>query len=194
MDPLYWAFTLLAIGFFVIFMELFVPSAGILGVVAAACLISGVVLGFFHSTQTGLLMLVGVLIMLPIMFSVMVKVWPHKPIGKRVLIGPVAAEDVVPSGGYYDEIKSLIGRLGVAKTKMLPSGIVVVDGNKYDAVTDGLPVEAGETIKVITVQGNRIVVAKYDGDIADDQSLPATDSDLLSRPLEELGLDDEPLS
>ena len=123
----------------------------------------------------------------------MVKIWPHTPIGRRILIGPQAREDVVPTGDYYDELNSLIGRLGIAKTKMLPSGIVIIDGKKFDAVTDGLPMEPGDTIKVSTVKGNRIVVTKYEGDVSDQFDLPATDSDLLSRPLEELGLDEDPL-
>ena len=193
MDPLSWALILLGLGFLVIFLELFIPSAGVLGIIAAACLISGIVLGFMHSAQTGLLMMLGVLITLPVMFSMMVKIWPHTPIGKRVLIGPQSREDVIPTGEYYDEIQSLVGRLGIAKTKMLPSGIVIIDGKKYDAVTDGLPMDAGDTIKVNAIKGNRIVVSKYDGESSTDNDLPATDNDILSRPLEELGLDEDPL-
>jgi membrane-bound ClpP family serine protease len=192
MDPLSWALILLAAGFFVIFLELFIPSAGVLGIVAAVCLISGIVLGFMHSAMTGLTMMAGVLFSLPIMFAAMVKIWPHTPIGKRILIGPQAREDVVPTGDYYDEIQSLIGRLGVAKTKMLPSGIVIIDGKKYDALTDGLPVESGDTIKVAAIKGNRVIVSKFDGDPSDDGSNES--GDILSRPLEELGLDDDPLS
>ena len=173
-----------------IFLELFVPSAGVLGLVAAICLISGIIVGFIDDVQTGFVVLLSILVMLPIMFAAMVKIWPHTPIGKRILIGPVAMEDVELQGEYYDEIKSLKGRLGVAKTKMLPSGIVVVDGKKFDAVTDGLPIDEGETVKVISAKGNRVVVSKYDGENLDTANLPATDAhDLLSKPLEELGLD-----
>lgn len=193
MDPFSWSLILVGIGFFVIFLELFLPSAGILGITAAACLISGIVLGFMDSARTGFFLMLAVSATLPIMFSVMVKIWPHTPIGKRILIGPQAREDVVPTGDYYDEIQSLIGRLGIAKTKMLPSGIVVIDGKKFDAVTDGLPMEPGDTIKVSAVKGNRIVVSQYLGDVSDADNLPATDTDILSRPLEELGLDDDPL-
>ena len=193
MDPFSWSLILVGAGFLVIFIELFVPSAGILGIVAAACLISGIVLGFMDSARTGFFLMLAVSITLPLMFSVMVKIWPHTPTGRRILIGPQAREDVVPTGDYYDELNSLIGRLGIAKTKMLPSGIVIIDGKKFDAVTDGLPMEPGDTIKVSTVKGNRIVVTKYEGDVSDQFDLPATDSDLLSRPLEELGLDEDPL-
>ena len=139
-------------------------------------------------------MLIGVMIMLPVAFSLMIKAWPHTPIGKRILIGPVASEDVIPQGEFYDEIQALEGRLGVVRTKMLPSGIIVIDGKKFDATSDGLPLDPGETIKVTSVKGNRIFVSKYEGEFADGDDLPASDADLLSKPLEELGLDDDPLS
>ncbi len=194
MDPLYWSLILVAAGFFVIFLELFVPSAGVLGIVAGICLLSGVVVAFLHSIELGAVMLIGVMIMLPVAFSLMIKAWPHTPIGKRILIGPVASEDVIPQGEFYDEIQALEGRLGVVRTKMLPSGIIVIDGKKFDATSDGLPLDPGETIKVTSVKGNRIFVSKYEGEFADGDDLPASDADLLSKPLEELGLDDDPLS
>ncbi len=196
MDPLYWSLILIAAGLIVIILELFIPSAGILGVIAGICLVSGIVIGFIDSIQTGLLVLLAVLIILPVMFSLMIKAWPHTPIGRRILIGPVERDDVIPKGEYYDEIQALVGQLGVARTKMLPSGIVMINGKKFDAISEGLPLDQGATIKVIAVKGNRIVVAQYDGEITDTNDLPARDSDMLSRPLEELGLDplDDPLS
>ncbi|MEM9413058.1 MAG: NfeD family protein, partial [Planctomycetota bacterium] len=116
------------------------------------------------------------------------------PIGRRILIGPVAEEDVIPTGDYYCEIQSLPGRLGIVKTPMLPSGIVIVDGKKYDAVSDGLPLDPGDTIKVSAIKGNRVFVSKYDGETSETE-LPATDTGILSQSIEELGLDafDEPL-
>ena len=189
MDPFYWSILLVIAGLVVIFLELFIPSAGFLGIVAGSCLLSGIILGFFDSVQTGLIELFAVLLILPILFATMIKVWPHTPLGKRILIGPMTEQDVVPQGEYYDEIRSLVDQLGVVRTPMLPSGIVMINGKKYDAVSEGMPLDPGETIKVINVKGNRIVVAAYDGDVGQGSKLPATDADLLSTPLEELGLD-----
>ena len=101
MDPLYWSLILTAAGFLVIFLELFIPSAGVLGLVAGICLVSGIIVGFFDSTATGFLVLLAILVMLPIMFAAMIKMWPHTPIGKRILIGPVDMDDVELQGEYY---------------------------------------------------------------------------------------------
>lgn len=189
MDPFYWSISLLGVGLLVIFLELFIPSAGLLGLIAGTCLLSGVIIGFMDSTQTGLIELLALLLILPVLFATMVKIWPHTPLGKRILIGPMAEDDVVPQGEYYSEIKSLVDQLGVVRTPMLPSGIVMINGKKYDAVSEGMPLDPGDTIKVITVRGNRIVVAAYDGAAEQGGDLPATDADILSTPLEDLGID-----
>ena len=70
MDPLTWALLLVIVGFLIMFLELFVPSAGILGILAAACLISGVVLGFMHSLSTGFYTVSYTHLTLPTIYSV----------------------------------------------------------------------------------------------------------------------------
>ena len=185
-DPLYLSMILIAVGLTVIFLELFVPSAGVLGIFAAVCLIAGVVVAFTISLRTGAITLIITLFAVPVLLALMVKIWPRTPIGRRILIG--RAEDVLPQGDHY-ELDHLVGQLGIAKTKMLPSGMVMVDGKKYDAFSSGLPIDAGQTIKIVAIKGNRIVVTPYDGEVADSQELPAGDNDMLNKPLEELGID-----
>ena len=196
-DPLYLSMILIAIGLAVIFLELFVPSAGVLGIVAGICLLAGVIIAFTVNFKTGAITLLVTLFAVPILLAMMVKIWPSTPIGRRILIGRAKAEDVLPQGEHY-ELEHLVGRLGVAKTKMLPSGMVMVDGKKYDAFSSGLPIDSGQTIKIVAIKGNRIMVSPFEGEVTDAKDQPARDSDVLNRPLEELGIDldaiDEPLS
>src|SRR5262249_43991186 len=86
-------------------------------------------------------------------------------------------------------LRQLQGKLGVAKTVMLPSGAVLIDGQTIDALSEGPPIEAGQRVRVIEVHGNRVVVR-----VADDA--PASTDDVLSQPIESLGLDgrDAPLA
>lgn len=187
-DPLYLSMILIALGLTVIFLELFVPSAGMLGIAAAVFLISGVIVSFTISLQTGGITLIVTLFAVPLLLAMMVKVWPSTPIGRRILIGRAKAEDVLPQGDHY-ELDHLVGQLGIAKTMMLPSGMVMVDGKKYDAFSSGLPIEAGQTIKIVAIKGNRIVVSPYDGEVTSAEELPAGDTNVLNQPLEELGID-----
>lgn len=191
MDPVYWSIILIVLGFFVILIELFIPSAGALGILAAVLLISGVIVGFTQSLAVGATMLLVTALMLPILFGLMIKIWPHTPIGRRILIGPITKDDVMPQGEELDEMRSLVGRLGVARTKMLPSGMIMIDDKKFDAVSDGLPIDQGQTIKVVSVKAHRITVTPYEGSIDDEGTIPVRDNDVLSQPIEDLGI--EPL-
>lgn len=192
----YWALLLLLSGLFVVALELFVPSAGILGVIAAALIIGGITVGFTDSLATGAMMLMIAVVALPILLAVMFKVWPHTPLGKRILLKDLKPEDVLPIKSHYKKRnQSLVGQLGVAQTKMLPSGIVLVNGEKFDAISEGFAIEEGDAIKVVNVREHRIYVQPYDGEVDDTSDLPVRDRDILSQPIEELGIDpiDDPL-
>lgn len=194
MNPFYLSLILIGIGFLVVFLEFFVPSAGMLGVLSAVLIISGIVAAFFHSLSFGTLMLLITVVAIPIIFACMIKIWPHTPIGKRILIGDLTDEDVLPNDEHYTRLESFIGQLGVAKTKMLPSGIVVIDGEKLDAVSDGFAIEPGDPIKVVGVRANRIYVQPFDGDVKDANDVPARDRDVLSQPIDELGINSDDFS
>jgi len=196
MDAYYWSIGLVAIGMFVMCFELFVPSAGMLGIVAVLFLVAGITVGFTVSFSLGMTLMIVTLLAILLLFALMVKIWPHTPIGRRILITPVdSPDDVLPHSEYLDEIREAVGQLGIAKTKMLPSGIVMINGKKFDALSDGLPIDQGEAIKVVAIKGNRIVVQPHEGTVSDPADLPASDQNFLSQPIEELGLDglDDPL-
>ena len=54
----------------------------------------------------------------------------------------------------------LLGTTGVAETLLRPSGKGVFAGQIVDVVTEGELIEKGTTIKVIAVQGSRVVVMR----------------------------------
>lgn len=57
---------LLLAGIVLVILETLLPSGGILGILATACLIGAIVLGFKESPATGWLVLLAVLICVPI--------------------------------------------------------------------------------------------------------------------------------
>lgn len=183
---------LVGFGFLIVVLELFVPSAGILGVVAAVLFISGIVTGFLHSLQMGTALLLVTTLCLPILFAVLVKVWPNTPIGRRILIGRMKEEDVLPLGESY-QLDSLVGQKGIARTKMLPSGMIKIGDQTYDAVSDGFAIEEGQRIKVVAIRMNRIMVQPFD---PADEVPDFDDDDVLSQPIEQLGIDpiDDPMA
>lgn len=177
---------LLAAGIFTVVVEMFVPSAGILGVIAATFLVAGVVVAFLHSVLFGLAVLTGTSLAMPLLFWLLVKVWPLTPLGKAILMNDTM-EELVPES----DKDSLVGQVGSAKTKMLPSGIVIIDGEQYDAVSEGFAINPGDAVKVVSARGNRVYVEPYDGEVDEDGRAVAADTGPLSTPLEDLGIDDD---
>ena len=176
---------LLACGILVIVVEMFVPSAGILGIVAATLLLAGVIAAFFKSLFFGLSVLTVTSLAMPFLFWLLVKVWPMTPLGKAVLMNDTL--EVLPES----TTDTLVGQVGIAKTKMLPSGTVVIDGQQHDAVSEGFAIGPGDTVKVISARGNRVYVEPYDGEVDQDGRAVAADTGALSTPLEELGIDED---
>jgi membrane-bound serine protease (ClpP class) len=54
-----------------------------------------------------------------------------------------------------------LGKTGKAATPLHPAGIAEIDEERVDVVSDGEPIDAGELIKVVRVDGNRVVVRRY---------------------------------
>ncbi len=59
-----------------------------------------------------------------------------------------------------DDMNYFVGREGVAETMLRPAGISDFDGVKLDVVTRGEFVPKGTAVRVIKVEGRRIVVAE----------------------------------
>jgi len=157
-----WAILLLVLGTGLALLEMFFPSAGILGFLSAASLIAAVVMGFYEGAFVGLLILLGAVVGLPTVIALGLKYWPKTAIGKRVLLTPPKSEEVLPEDPEKEVLKKLIGRTGRAKSKMLLSGVVTIDGKTIDAVSESMPIEVGQPVRVIQVRGNRVVVRPID--------------------------------
>ena len=55
---------------------------------------------------------------------------------------------------------ALVGRPGLVMTALRPSGTIIVDGERHDAVSDGDFILEGEAVRVLEVHGNRVVVER----------------------------------
>ncbi len=56
---------------------------------------------------------------------------------------------------------SLVGKIGKVISPLRPAGIIEVDGKRVDAVSSGMFIELGTLVKIIDIQGPRIVVEEY---------------------------------
>ncbi len=186
MDPLVWSSLLLLLGLTLVICEVFIPSGGVLGLLSVAALVAGVSLAFYNKgIEIGLLFLTVATVLVPTALALAFRYWPQTPMGRRLLLDVRSGEDMLPDTPERRKLAQLVGKLGVAKTLMLPSGAVVIEGRTIDALSEGMSIEAGQRVRVVAVHGSRVVVRPAD----DSEELPPEDVDMLSRPIESLGID-----
>ena len=150
---------LLAIGFALIFLEIFVPGA-ILGITGTVCLIVGVWLSFHEFGATkGAWILAGTALAILAVMAVAIKVLPRTWMGKYIFL----SDKIAPGPrevAEEQERQRLVGRTGVAQTDLRPAGRGLIEGKRCDVVTDGSYIEQGKSFQVVRVEGARIVVAQ----------------------------------
>ena len=187
-----WAILLLVVGLALVVLEVFIPSGGILGFLATCSIVAAVAVGFAGGGPwVGFTILATAVIGLPVVVVLAFRWWPSTPLGRRMMLGVPLDTEVLPDSRRRRKLKELINQVGVAKSKMLPSGAVTIDGRTIDAVSEGMPIDAGQRVRVIDVHGNRVVVRPVDEDHS-----TQTESDSLSRPFDSIGLDpfEDPLA
>jgi len=195
MTPLIWLILLLAAGVALIVLELFIPSGGILSVLSVAAVAAAIALAYFYyGAVVGTVFFGVAVVVMPVVLVLALRWWPNTPLGRRILIKPPASEEELfseddPARALMD----LVGKRGQAKSPLLPSGAVLIEGRTYDAVSEGTSIEAGQAIEVIEATGNHIIVRGLKIAADDEKSDSA---DILSRPIDALGLDalDDPLA
>jgi membrane-bound serine protease (ClpP class) len=79
----------------------------------------------------------------------------------------LSAPESHPQPATRSHREDLVGREGVARSQLRPSGTADFDGERLDVVTRGELVDAGSRIRVIENRGNRIVVRAVEPPPAD---------------------------
>lgn len=187
-----WAILLLVVGLALVVAEVFVPSGGLIGFLAFCTITGAVIVAFMENSMIGLMILAISIVGLPVIIALALKWWPHTPIGKRVLLDSPQGDEVLPDDPRRRALKGLVGKVGRAKSKMLPSGAVVIEGRSIDAVSEGVPIDEGQPIQVVAVHGVEVIVRPVDEQVLREASRPA--DDMLSQPIESVIPDpfDEP--
>jgi membrane-bound serine protease (ClpP class) len=61
-------------------------------------------------------------------------------------------------GALKVEKPELLDQVGVAQTNLRPSGMALIEGKRVDVVTEGPMIEKGTSVRVVAVEGLRVVV------------------------------------
>jgi membrane-bound ClpP family serine protease len=151
----------LALGLLLLILEAFVPSGGILGLLAFVSAIVGIVFLFKFEAIWGAIGLLGTVILGPMMFFGALNMLPSTKLG-RVMVGSSGEEIALARAETVrvqrDEREHLMGLEGTAATDMRPSGVVLIEGQRHDAISKGGVIDRGEPIRVVAIDGLTIEV------------------------------------
>jgi membrane-bound serine protease (ClpP class) len=151
----------MVLGAIAILVEVFVPAAGILGLGGLACIVFAVVRAYTdHGNEVGMVFLLVALVVTPILLFAALKAFPRSWVGRELILG----ESQRREGGYASYTESmyadLVGKDGTSLTDLRPSGMALIDNRRLSVVTAGDYITRGEEVRVVRVEGSRIVVKR----------------------------------
>ncbi|TQR19279.1 NfeD family protein [Psychrobacillus vulpis] len=143
------------IGVLLIIAEFFLPG-GISGILGAAAIIFSIILAGGNIVQMSIAILIALTVAIVGMVIIM------KFFGKRLkaLNKIILSDATTTEQGYVSNENriDLIGKVAVTMTALRPAGTIRIENERIDAVSDGSFVEKEKQVKIIKVEGSRIVV------------------------------------
>lgn len=142
-------------GIVLIILELFLPGgiAGIIGLIA-------VVASLFLASGSIKVMALSILIATAV--SIAASILLTRVLGKRMKFFKkfILTDSTNTESGYVSNVSrhDLVGKIGVTHTPLRPSGTVIIDDERLDVVSEGTFTEKDKKVKVVKVEGSRIVV------------------------------------
>ncbi len=150
---------LFIVGIGLILLEFFIPG-GIIGIVGFIAILASLFLA------SGDVELMGKSIFIAMLAAFLVAVILIKFFGKRFTAFDrlVLFDSTSTEKGYISNVNrvELIGKEGILLTALRPAGTALVDGERIDVVSEGSFINKGTAVKIVKVEGSRVVVRQLD--------------------------------
>jgi membrane-bound ClpP family serine protease len=171
MGDLAWPLLMAALGLALFTAEVFIPSGGMLGVLAAGCLLYSVWLAFRVSGEVGLAFLAAELAAAPVMGGLALYVWPKTPLARRLMLRQPCSEELAVSHAGV-RLDHLVGLPGTALTTLRPAGVIDIDGLRLHGLSENALIPAGSPVLAVKVHSGQLIV----------RAAPPTETDVPNRP------------
>jgi membrane-bound serine protease (ClpP class) len=146
-------------GLILLAIEFFVPGFGIFGIAGLASILLSVFMTLGGGIGALNIMATGTVAAV-VVFLILLRYLPSSGLWNRLVL----KNELKTEQGYTasDNLTQLIGMEGVVLTLLRPAGSVRIGEQVFDVVSEGRFVEPGARVKVLGVNGNRIVVRAID--------------------------------
>lgn len=149
---------LFVLGIIMLIAEIFfIPGFGLVGVLGLISILASIFLSFDNFTAA----LTSLAITLAVTIAIIVLLWKRFT-RSRAWSRFVLLTREERSLGYQGvrDYSELLGQTGVTVSALRPAGIVKIGDQRYDVVSDGDFIPNDTKVKVVYVEGNRIVVTE----------------------------------
>lgn len=161
MNAYIWPTLLLAAALLMVFLEVFIPSLGLIPLMAIGLLLASLWSAFGVSAYTGLIFILIDLALMPVVIMIAASIWPHTPMARFFMLKPPGQDDPFPgprAEPYQQDLQGFVGHVGRALTDLKPGGTVLVANQPTDALTDEGFIKADTLVKVIGTRQSQLLV------------------------------------
>lgn len=145
------------VGILCIIVELLMPTIGLLAGAGVAAMLYSLALSMGGDINAIYAMLAAALLAI-LIFALIVKKLPSSRLWKKLVLSDQSTNE----RGYVSaETKhDLVGKTGEVFTELRPAGSILLDGVPLDVVSEGAFIPKGEQVRVVSVNGSRVVVRR----------------------------------
>ncbi|HHU70019.1 MAG TPA: nodulation protein NfeD [Thermoanaerobacterales bacterium] len=145
------------VGIVLLIIEAFIPGFGVFGILGISGIIASILAAStsIHQAIISIIVsFVGSIIILYLIFRYITKI----TFLDKIILTMKQEKDL----GYKvsdQNLDAIVGHIGKTVTPLRPSGIIVVENMRLDAITEGEFVESNKKVKIIKTEGSKVVVS-----------------------------------
>lgn len=142
-------------GIILVIAEFFLPG-GVLGILGFLLIAASTVIGVMTYPQYSLFIITGEVMGLVISVVIGMFILAKTPVGDVIVLGDTMSSEAGYTSPKMDP--ALVDQIAVAHTALRPAGTIMLNDERIDAVSDGTFIDAGSQVRIIQVEGHRVVV------------------------------------
>lgn len=157
----FWVILLYVVGLMLIVIDGKAINDGTLAIIGLILMILGLAIpspSILYGVFAGMGFLIGAFGSL-----LFVKVFPARSVWKKMTL----RDRLTSEAGYNslnESYKQLVGKRAITITPFRPTGTIEIEGKQYSATSENIWLDKGSAVKVVSVDGTRIVVKPITSD------------------------------
>ena len=151
---------LYVLGIVLLVIEGIVPGFGLPGIAGVICVIISIIM-ITSNLYDALLLIISTIAIFVIIIAGLYKLG----YGSKYLKFLILDKEQKREEGYTSSNKdysSYLGKVGVTETPLRPSGVVIIEGNRVNAQSEGNFISKDSKVIVTHVDGMKIIVKNYE--------------------------------